>query len=129
MQADRQNRYGALADKYAGSELKRVNMRELERYMTTKTELPADVQKDVHSNSETSNPWWWITWVLLQVCSCFLTHHPAAVFKLSTQGTTTHPAASECLAGGHCRGLVTACILLFALDQHRCQVPKNSLYP
>ncbi|CAK0754674.1 hypothetical protein CVIRNUC_002316 [Coccomyxa viridis] len=64
--ADRQGRHGSLAEKYAGSELKRGNMRELEKHLTCKVELPPSVLKDFNSTSETSNHWWWITWVLLQ---------------------------------------------------------------
>ena len=67
VQADRQGRHGSLAEKYAGSELKRGNMRELEKHLTCKVELPPSVLKDFNSTSETSNHWWWITWVLLQV--------------------------------------------------------------
>lgn len=67
MQADRHNKHTLLAEKYAGSELKRGNMRELEKFMTNKVEMSPEVQKEFESNSETSNSWWWITWVLLQV--------------------------------------------------------------
>ncbi len=67
MQADRMNKHTLLAEKYAGSELKRGNMRELEKFMTNRVELSPEVQKEFESNSETSNSWWWITWVLLQV--------------------------------------------------------------
>ena len=66
-QADRQGKHGSLAEKYAGSELKRANMRELEKHLTCRVELPPSVLKDFNSTSETSNSWWWITWVLLQV--------------------------------------------------------------
>ena len=62
------NKHTLLAEKYASSDLKRGNMRELEKLMTNRVELSPEVQKEFESNSETSNSWWWITWVLLQVC-------------------------------------------------------------
>ena len=73
------NKHASLAEKYAGSELKRANMRELEKFMTNKVEMSPEVQKEFESNSETSNSWWWITWVLLQVypkqpALCFCVH-------------------------------------------------------
>ncbi len=77
MQADRMDKHTLLAEKYASSELKRGNMRELEKFMTTRVELSPEVQKEFESNSETSNSWWWITWVLLQVCPNSLPYSPA----------------------------------------------------
>ena len=69
MQADRENKHTALAEKYAGSDLKRRNMRQLENLMSAKTAYSTapEAAKEHLSNSETSNSWWWITYVLLQV--------------------------------------------------------------
>ena len=79
MQADRENKHTALAEKYASSDLKRQNMRQLENLMNAKTAYitAPEAAKEQLSNSETSNSWWWITYVLLQVAYLNVLHHKA----------------------------------------------------
>ena len=67
LQADRDNRHAAFAEKYEGSELKRVNARALSQHMSDATELPAEMLKELSTKAETANPWFYGVYTLLRV--------------------------------------------------------------
>ena len=69
-QADRDGKHCAFAEKYEGSDLRRRNARALAEHMTDSAEVPPQLLAELAIKRETSNPWYWGVWTLLQVGCC-----------------------------------------------------------
>ncbi len=67
MQADRGERHEVFAEKYQGSDLKRVNARALSAHMSETGELSPEMLRELGTKAETANPWYYGVYTLLRV--------------------------------------------------------------
>ena len=65
-QADRDGKHRAFAEKYEGSDLRRRNARVLAEHMSDGAEVPRELLRELATHRETTNPWYYGVWTLLQ---------------------------------------------------------------
>ncbi|EIE26352.1 hypothetical protein COCSUDRAFT_39467 [Coccomyxa subellipsoidea C-169] len=64
--ADRGERHEVFAEKYQGSDLKRVNARALSAHMSETGELSPEMLRELGTKAETANPWYYGVYTLLR---------------------------------------------------------------
>ncbi len=85
LQADRDGKHRGFADKYEGSDLRRRNARALAEHMSDSAQVPPQLLRELAIKRETTNPWYYGVWTLLQVrAPCVRMHDVTARNPSST---------------------------------------------